>query len=178
LKCGPEERKMAKNNQIRGAKKRDPMNRSGFPPKRILAPIDGSENSTRALNGAIEISKTFGARLFIINVTPREKIDLGFDFPRHTSAVEEYNDEMDRRSERLLRDSLELAKKEGCTNVETEAIPEFQSATRQILEQALSKKIDLIVLGTRGLGGFKRLLLGSVSSEVVTHADCNVLVIR
>jgi len=153
-------------------------NSSGFPPKRILAPIDGSNNASRALDAAIEISKSYGAKLFIVTVTPRDNLDLGMNLPGHTSAVENYNDEMDRRSRRLLSDSLDLAKNKGWTNVETEAIPEFQSVTKQILEFSLSKKVDLIVLGTRGLGGFKRLLLGSVSSAVVTHAECNVLVIR
>jgi len=167
-----------KNSKHVTRNKQDPENSSRFPPKLILAPIDGSDNATRALNVAIEISKTYGAKLFVVTVTPRDDVDLGMNLPGHTSAVQNYNDEMDRRSQRLLSDSLDLAKSKGWTNVETEAIPEFQSVTKQILEFSLSKKVDLIVLGTRGLGGFKRLLLGSVSSAVVAHAECNVLVIR
>ena len=152
---------------------------SGFPPKWVLSPVDGSENASRALKAAIEICKTFGAKLFIVTVTTRgETLDIGMDLPGHTSALQKFYDEMDRRAERLLEDSADLARREGLTNVETEAIPEFQSVTKQILELSQKKKVDLIVMGTRGLGGFKRLLLGSVSSAVVTHADCNVLVIR
>jgi len=169
------EEKIMENNQT----EEDPTSTSVFPPQRVLAPVDGSDNATRALRAAIVISKSYSAKLFIMTVTPRgENLDIGMDLPGHTSAVQNYYDEMDRRSGRLLDDSVDFARKEGLTNVQTEAIPEFQSITKQILEFSLNKKIDLIVMGTRGLGGFRRLLLGSVSSAVVTHAGCNVLVIR
>jgi nucleotide-binding universal stress UspA family protein len=147
-----------------------------FPPRLVLAPIDGSENATRALQVAIEISKKFGAELFIITVSPRDR--TGLRLPGDISAAQKYYDEMDMQSERFLEDATDLASKEGLTNVGSEAIPEFQSVVKQILEQAQNKKADLIVIGTRGLGGFRKLLQGSVSSGVVTHAQCNVLVVR
>ena len=149
-------------------------------PKLILVPIDGSENSIRALNTAIDLSKTYDSQLLILMVTPRDGVGVGMGagFPGHTSTVQEYYEEMDRRSQRILEDALELARKQGLSNVKGEAVPQFDSVAHQIIEQAEHKKVDLIVIGTRGLGGFKRLLLGSVSSEVVTHAACNVLVVR
>jgi len=52
------------------------------------------------------------------------------------------------------------------------------SVVQAITDYAASEKIDLIVMGTRGMGGFKKMLLGSVSSGVVTHAQCAVLVVR
>jgi len=154
--------------------------KSVFPPKRILAPIDGSENATRALHAAIELSKKYDSELFIIMVTPRRAVGLGLgsDFPGHASAVKEYYENMDKRSEYILANSIDEAKREGLEKVNSEAIPEFESVARQILEQVASKNIDLIVIGTRGLGGFKKLLVGSVSSEVLAHATCNVLVVR
>ncbi len=47
-----------------------------------------------------------------------------------------------------------------------------------IVDFAAKEKVGIIVVGTRGLGGFKRLLMGSVSSGIVTHAPCSVLVVR
>jgi nucleotide-binding universal stress UspA family protein len=46
------------------------------------------------------------------------------------------------------------------------------------LDFASNKKVDLLVVGTRGLGAFKRLTIGSVSSAAVNHATCSVLVVR
>ncbi len=145
-----------------------------------MVSVDGSDNAERALKAGIALAKDFGAKLFIITVTSRERIDLGVGpgFPGYTSSTQEYNEEMDRRSQYLLERRADMARTEGYTNVETEAVPEFQSIPKQLLELAESKKIDLIVLGTRGLGGFKRLLLGSVSSAVVSNASCNVMIVR
>ena len=145
-----------------------------------MVAVDGSDNADRALTAGIAIAKGFGAKLFVITVTSRERIDLGLGpgIPGHASSTQAYNDEMDRRSQYLLERCVDEARTEGYTNVETEAIPEFQSVPKQLLELAESKKIDLIVLGTRGLGGFQRLLLGSVSSAVVSHASCNVMIVR
>ena len=47
-----------------------------------------------------------------------------------------------------------------------------------LAEYAENEKMDLIVMGTRGMSGFKRLLIGSVASGVVKHAHCTVLVVR
>jgi nucleotide-binding universal stress UspA family protein len=158
----------------------DTVENISFPPKHVLVPIDGSENAESALEVGIELVKKFGSELLIIIVTPRDRMAVGLasEYPANSSLVEEYYEEMDQRSERILSRAVDLAKKQGLTNVSSEAIPEFDSVTKQILERATSKKIDLIVMGTRGLGGFRKLLLGSVSSAVVAHARCNVLVVR
>ncbi len=73
---------------------------------------------------------------------------------------------------------LDSAKREGLSKVETLVEISSSSIVETIVQVASAKKIDLIVIGTRGLGRFKRLLLGSVSSGVVTYAHCNVLVVR
>ena len=52
------------------------------------------------------------------------------------------------------------------------------SVVETIVNQAVKENVDLIIVGTRGLGGFKKLLLGSVSNGVVSHAHSPVLVIR
>ena len=169
---------MSKSSDLGSRNKNSSEELGFFPPTNVMVGIDGSDNAERALQVSIALSKAFAAKLFIITVTPRDRIDLGSGFPGSTSSVQKYNEEMDRRSENLLERSLDAARKAGLSNVEIEAIPEFQSVPKQLLELAQSKKIGLIILGTRGLGGFKRLVLGSVSSAVVGHAECNVMIIR
>jgi len=151
-----------------------------FSVRRIMVPVDGSENAARALRVGVELAKKFDATLFVLTVTPRNVTVQGVasEYMGDSGAMQMYYDEMDRRSERILADSTDLARKSGLTDVRTEAIPEFDSVTKQILEYAEKEKTDLIVIGTRGLSSFKKLFLGSVSSGVVTQAHCNVMVVR
>jgi nucleotide-binding universal stress UspA family protein len=73
--------------------------------------------------------------------------------------------------------SVKRANDQGM-QAQSETLESVSSVVEEITHCAETKSVDLIVIGTRGLGGFKRLLLGSVSSGVVTHAHCNVLVVR
>jgi nucleotide-binding universal stress UspA family protein len=70
-----------------------------------------------------------------------------------------------------------IAKSAG-VEAESKVIQPAASVVEGIVDYASSEKIDLIVVGTRGLGGFKKMLLGSVSSGVVAHAPCAVLIVR
>jgi len=68
-----------------------------------------------------------------------------------------------------------------CTDsiqLKTQVIVSPISVTGSIVEYAERENIDLIVIGTRGRSAFKRLLLGSIASGVVTHAHCPVMVVR
>ncbi len=69
------------------------------------------------------------------------------------------------------------AKKRGIV-VEANIPEATTSVVETIVNQAVRENADLIIVGTRGLGAFKKLILGSVSNGVVSHAHCPVLVIR
>ncbi len=60
----------------------------------------------------------------------------------------------------------------------TEVLESRDSVVQSLSEYAANEKADLLVIGTRGLGGFKKMLLGSVSSGVVQRVPCSVLVVR
>ena len=76
----------------------------------------------------------------------------------------------------VLSKGLRLAAKQG---VEARAeLIEAPSVVEALVEFAANEKADLIVTGTRGMTGFKKLILGSVSSGIVNHAHCPVLVVR
>ena len=74
---------------------------------------------------------------------------------------------------------LEKKAAQASVRIKSEVLWEAgKSAVQLITEFAEKNDVDLIVIGTRGLGGFKRLLLGSVASGVMSHASCSVIVVR
>jgi len=88
-------------------------------------------------------------------------------------SVEELSKE---RARGVLQDGIKLAETHG-VKAKGELL-EASSTVQAIVEFAASEKFDLIIVGTRGMTGFKRLILGSVSSGLVDHSECPVLVVR
>ena len=142
---------------------------------------DGSENSKRALDRAIELSKAWDAELSIVIY-----VDVsGFETlaAKKLVALEakrlmaEFRSEALRDAESLVADASRLARKAGVENVQTLVLRDGDAADA-ILFAAAERGSDLIVVGRRGIGRIERFLLGSVSSHVVNYAKCDVLVVR
>ncbi len=151
---------------------------SEFPFKRILVTIDGSVYSLSAARVAIELAKKHGADLVVLNVlyTPVCWVSYSPVAVPPLSATE-----LRKREEKeahQLVEKVKLMAREHGTVARGEVLDGIPSTVQAITEFAANEKIDLIVVGTRGLSGFKKLLIGSVSSGVVTHAPCSVLVVR
>jgi nucleotide-binding universal stress UspA family protein/molybdopterin converting factor small subunit len=142
---------------------------SQFEFSKILVAVDGSENAKRALEVAVRLSRDYHSKLIILNAVLIDKYGI-----QHSRYTEE-------DSQRIVNQALSIAR-EGFAERGILASGEVKRANSSIvetiIETASEEKADLIVLGTRGLGSFKKLLLGSVSNGVVTHAHCNVLVVR
>jgi nucleotide-binding universal stress UspA family protein len=151
---------------------------TNFPARKILLAVDGSKNSLRASEVAIALSKQNLAALVILNVISPMIIippPIGMD---SSGGIESYYENSEKTGEELIRRITDSARKENLPDVQGFVERSATSTVETIVQIASEKNIDLIVIGTRGLGGFKRLLLGSVSGGVVTHAHCNVLVVR
>ena len=139
--------------------------------KRILCPVDFSESSVRALAHAVAFARWYDAELTVLHVVPTfESMQVRGDLIGPVRVVtplprEQVVDAMSR--------SLNLAA------LSPRATPIAESGDPQttIVDQAISKKADLIVLGTHGRRGFKRLLLGSVTEAVLREAPCPVLTV-
>ena len=149
------------------------------PPSKILVPIDGSGNAKRALDAAIIFAKTYDAELLILNVIPTPGLlveaPTGLGLP---TGIGQYYEHQERNATDFVDESIRICRINGLKKVSTEISRASKSVVEEIIELSTRRKIDLIVIGTRGLGGFRKLLLGRVSSGVVTHAKCNVLVVR
>lgn len=145
---------------------------SGF--RRILVAIDGSECAERALSRAVQLAKSETAELTILHVMVVSLALYSGDIREPFEAVEEA---VGKRGERIILSATTEAEKQGIVP-KTALLEHIDSPVKAITDYAEKNSADLIVIGTRGLGGFKRLLLGSVASDVVRYAPCPVLVVR
>jgi len=145
--------------------------------ERILVAIDGSENSLRAARWAVDLAKREGASLFIVNVIPVPVYSSSNQIGTATPALKEFYDKARTDAEVVVKNVVTKAESSG-VKVRGEIIENVPSVAQAITDYAEEWKVQLIVVGTRGLSGFKKLLLGSVSSALVSHSPCSVLVVR
>lgn len=148
--------------------------------RRILVAVDGSKPSIDASVQAIDIAKKLGAELIALYViSPDTRYHYLEDTltPKLPSAFKEVLMLAMQRGEKHVNNVRRMAKQKNI-KVKTDVIVGISSVVKEILEYAEKNKIDMIVIGSRGLSGFKKMLLGSVASGVVTYAHCPVLVAK
>ena len=145
------------------------------PFRRILLASDGSSKARMAASAAFALAKRFDACLTVLNVfEPYGWLFPGDPEPDAVQGIEEKSwSEQDRR---FVQESVQSAARE--TDMSFDLHQERGHAGDAIVRYAESNEFDLIVLGSRGLGIFDRLLLGSVSNYVAYHAHCPILVMR
>jgi len=148
---------------------------------KILVAIDGSQPSIDAANYAIEMAKkNNNSQLIALTVldisTPRRLSSSFITAP--TYGLKELEEERKRAQKWLESISNKVKEIEKTIQYKAEIIEGSISVEATIVNYAENENIDLIVIGTKGRSGFKRMLLGSVASKVVTYATCPVLVIK
>jgi nucleotide-binding universal stress UspA family protein len=139
--------------------------------KHILCPIDFSESSARSLAHAAALARWYEAQLTVLHVVPTfDPIQLRGDFGAPLQFVNPLT-----REEVLveMRRVLDLARASPDASLAATA----GDASTTIVDQAVTSGADLIVMGTHGRRGFKRLLLGSVAETVLREAPCPVLTV-
>ncbi len=135
----------------------------------ILVAVDGSEYSDRAFEIAIDLVQKYGSRLLIIHVA-HQSMTSG-------TRVSAHIDEALLDLGRQTVDSYgRKAEERNVQNAST--ILKKGDAAQKIIETVQTENCDLVVIGSRGKGAFKELLLGSVSHKVTNHVKCPVLVVR
>jgi len=143
--------------------------------KKILVPIDGSEQSNIALSSAVALQKVFASELLILTVfrhhTPLEA-STAMSF---SSEGENIDDALRKHATAVAEEGKAFAQNEGSENVR--AFVKNGPPARTIVEFSKRKEVDLIVLGSRGQGGLESFLLGSVSHKVTGLAKCPVLLV-
>ena len=168
----------------RMAEPASPSTKSLF--KKILVALDGSESSQKAAQAALELAEKLKADLILLHaITPPTTYyhstiasPAGMSLPAPSQhEIDAYYAYAKKVATSIVGEVEFKGKKLGI-HVKAEIPEAVSSVVETILNHAAKENVDLIVVGTRGLGGFKKLLLGSVSNGVVSHAHCPVLVVR
>jgi nucleotide-binding universal stress UspA family protein len=139
--------------------------------RRILVPVDFSENSRKAVTYATAFARQFGASLTFLHVVQVNYAygELGaIDF----SALEREMRSGAQKELAALADSLRAS------GLEVETLLREGSPVRLIAEVARELRSDLLVISTHGYTGLKHVLMGSIAEHVVRYAPCPVLVVR
>jgi nucleotide-binding universal stress UspA family protein len=142
---------------------------------KILVAVDGSEQSMQAADYAIELAKKYNAQLMALTVSHIRLSSYGFGSRPDTLKHDREKEMLE--SQQWFR-TIEEAGTRHNISLKTDLIDSQMSVEGTIVEYAESHAADLIVIGTTGRSGFKKLLLGSVASGVVNYATCPVMVVK
>ena len=135
--------------------------------KNIVLAYDGSKYSNKALQEAIKIAKSSDGSLLILSI-----VDITDEFESEAPGL------TDKMTQRLLTMAQKALEKAVAAEVKAKIEVHVGDAYEMIVEVAKKKKADIIVMGSHGRTGLTRLLMGSVTSRVIGHAPCSVLVVK
>ncbi len=141
---------------------------------KILVGVDGSPSAEQAVNCAVDLAKRYGAKLLLVHVVPRQFYAVA---PSEAGvlATTVYVKDIEGEGKEMLADAVSKLKEKGiaCESRLLQGIP-----ADEILKLAQAERVDLIVLGSRGLTEVRGFLLGSVSDKVSHRAKCPTLIVK
>jgi len=147
-----------------------------LPIKNILCPTDFSDPSYEALKVADELAAHFGAKLHVINVVPLVPIvEAPIGVESASFNVASYQQELEGQAQKSLKSLTEQKISRGVTAV-TEVL--IGNAAGEVMRYAGENAVDMIVIATHGLSGWRRFISGSTTEQIVRQASCPVLTIR
>ena len=153
---------------------------------KILVPYDGSKHAEKALNKAVNLAKLIkGSKIIILNVI-EEILTPPLVFPtriRHFKTGEDttlstYFRDLQTDMRYKMINTLEKIKQKYENSVKIRTVVLVGSAEDKIVGYANRQNVDLIVMGSKGLKGISRLLMGSVSRHVSEKVKCSVMIVR
>jgi nucleotide-binding universal stress UspA family protein len=151
--------------------------------KKILVPIDGSESADKALNLALDIARKYKAEVEILHVIPPISATLT-PYPVMSGSptlspnwIDDYYKEAQVESRKMLTEAMKLAQSKA---EDLKIKPKLDKGRPSdiIVAEAEDEDFDLIVMGSRGLGGIKEYILGSVSNQVVHESKSPILIVK
>jgi len=151
--------------------------------KKILVAFDGSESSRFAIAQAVELAVNLGSELAILSVVPKVMMPI---FPDEDfgaapiAAAQDLGEYQDKMKEIYMGSLVEVERdvKEAYPDLVVHTIFKEGRPSATIVEEAEENEADLIVIGSRGLGGISGWILGSTSRRVVDSCTKPVLVVK
>jgi nucleotide-binding universal stress UspA family protein len=138
----------------------------------IVVGVDGSPNSERALNWAMKLAAALHAPLTVVAVHEVAKSYWG-GIPVTGPADRPLLEKLQQAAEEMTQKAAKQLGDAGPPSVKVHAVNGF--VVKELVDA--SQDADMVVVGARGGSGFSRLLMGSVSSEVVQHSACPVVIV-
>lgn len=139
--------------------------------KKILVPVDGSDQARKAIDFAANLAKQNDATIHLLHVYKLPIIPEGMGEYVISDRIE-----LQALGDKIISVAQDEVRKKGGQHIEA-TVMEGDSAER-IIAYAKDHDVDMIVMGNRGLGSFKGLLLGSVSNKVSHRADRTCVIVR
>ena len=143
---------------------------------KVVVAFDGSKDSMRAIKLAGSFASIYGSEISLVHVYSSPAIGFSAASGIPIPDYKPLEDAKKEASRKVLSEGLRVASSQGL-KAKGELI-EAPSVVEALVDFATKERADLIIAGTRGMTGFKKLILGSVSSGLVNHAPCNVLIAR
>jgi len=147
-------------------------------PTKILLATDGSSEASLALTTAADLANSTSSELHVAYVFPTA-VQRPFPNPITSRPREMLDHELEeamQQAQHFLDQQVDKVKKEGVSVAETHLVR--GRPDREVVNLSEEIGAGLIIMGSRGLGGVRRALMGSVSDTVVRHAHCPVMIVR
>jgi nucleotide-binding universal stress UspA family protein len=147
----------------------------------IVVAIDGSEPSFDAADYAISFAALYNSQLtalYVVSVRVPNDFDSDMPDDKMPDQIKKIMNDAKIESEPWFKRIKSAIGNESLINFQTKIILSSMKVSGVIVNFSEDTNVDLIVIGTRGRSGFKRLLLGSVASDTVMYAHCPVLVVK
>jgi len=147
----------------------------------IVVAIDGSEPSFDAADYALSFAELYNSQLtalYVVSVRVPNDFDSDMPNDKMPDQIKKIMNEAKIESEPWFKRIKSAIGNESLINFRTKIILSSMKVSGVIVNFSEDTNVDLIVIGTRGRSGFKRLLLGSVASDTVMYAHCPVLVVK
>ena len=148
---------------------------------KILIPIDGSTNSMKAIDYAVDLADKYKSELLALHVLYSQS---GFAFHKETvagaitsSSLNDLNLDAKQEAEKWFEEINKRAE-EKKVHIKTEVVFTVISIVEGILTYAEKENINLIIIGSKGKSGWKKLIVGSVASGISTYAHCPILIVK